>query len=320
MSSFASRRRNTPWIHRWSRQIIGAIAGLGILNTAYLTITKLTNTIAACPTDGCEKVLDSPYATLFGVIPLSLVGLIAYIGIATLALGPLAIRPEDNKPLRTKLDNITWFLLFVGTLAMTVFSGYLMYIMVSQFVAKFGAEGVCYFCLASALFAVSMFVLTLIGRTWEDVGQLLFTGVIVAMVTLVGTLWVFSTVAPGSTQVQTTPGVGEAPPVTTTSSQAEIELAKHLKQTGAKMYGAYWCSHCYEEKLVFGQPAVADLPYIECAPDGKNSQTAACKEAGVRAFPTWIVNGKIYEGTQTPQQLAEYSNYQGPKTFKNSPQ
>ena len=320
MSSFASRRRNTPWIHRWSRQIIGGIAGLGILNTAYLTITKLTNTVAACPTDGCEKVLDSPYATLFGVIPLSLVGLIAYIGIATLALGPLAIRPEDNKPLRTKLDNITWFLLFVGTLAMSVFSGYLMYIMVSQFVAKFGAEGVCYFCLASALFAVSMFVLTLIGRAWEDVGQLLFTGVIVAMVTLVGTLWVFSTVAPGSTQVQTTPGVGEAPPVTTTSSQAEIELAKHLKQTGAKMYGAYWCSHCYEEKLVFGQPAVADLPYIECAPDGKNSQTAACKEAGVRAFPTWIVNGKIYEGTQTPQQLAEYSNYQGPKTFKNSPQ
>ena len=320
MSSFASRRRNTPWIHRWSRQIIGGIAGLGILNTAYLTITKLTNTVAACPTDGCEKVLDSPYATLFGVIPLSLVGLIAYIGIATLALGPLAIRPEDNKPLRTKLDNITWFLLFVGTLAMSVFSGYLMYIMVSQFVAKFGAEGVCYFCLASALFAVSMFVLTLIGRAWEDVGQLLFTGVIVAMVTLVGTLWVFSTVAPGSTQVQTTPGVGEAPPVTTTSSQAEIELAKHLKQTGAKMYGAYWCSHCYEEKLVFGQPAVADLPYIECAPDGKNSQTAACKEAGVRAVPTWIVNGKIYEGTQTPQQLAEYSNYQGPKTFKNSPQ
>lgn len=320
MSSFASRRRNTPWIHRWSRQIIGAIAGLGILNTAYLTITKLTNTVTACPTDGCEKVLESPYATLFGVVPLSLVGLIAYIGIATLALGPLAIKPEDNKPLRTKLDNITWFLLFVGTLAMTVFSGYLMYIMVSQFVAKFGPEGVCYFCLASALFAVSMFVLTLVGRAWEDVGQLLFTGVIVAMVTLVGTLWVFSAVTPESTQVQSTPGLGETPPVTTTSSQAEIELAKHLKQTGAKMYGAYWCSHCYEEKLVFGQPAVADLPYIECAPDGKNSQTAACKEAGVRAFPTWIVNGKTYEGTQTPQQLAEYSNYQGPKTFKNSPQ
>lgn len=38
--------------------------------------------------------------------------------------------------------------------------------------------------------------------------------------------------------------------ITTPSSPFAIALAKHLNAIGAKMYGAFWCSHCVEQKQV----------------------------------------------------------------------
>lgn len=38
--------------------------------------------------------------------------------------------------------------------------------------------------------------------------------------------------------------------ITTESSPFAIALAKHLHSIGAKMYGAFWCSHCNEQKQV----------------------------------------------------------------------
>jgi len=40
------------------------------------------------------------------------------------------------------------------------------------------------------------------------------------------------------------------PEVSTMSTSKEITLAKQLKAIGAKMYGAFWCSHCFEQKQV----------------------------------------------------------------------
>ncbi len=325
MSSLVGRRRNVPWIHRWSRQMIGAIAILGAINTAYITITKLSKTVAACPTSGCERVLDSPYATVFG-LPLSVFGLAAYVGMAVLALAPLAINPEQNRKLRTTLEGLTWRLLFIGATAMTVFSGYLMYIMVSQFVSKYGAGGICYYCIASALFALSMLVLTLLGRDWEDIGQLLMLGIITVMVTLIGTLVVYAPISNTAATSQVTASGNTGPAIANTSSTAEIELAKHLKQIDAKMYGAYWCPHCHDQKELFGQEAAAIYPYVECAPDGVNSKTAICQEIAPKiekqtgqnfGFPTWEVNGQYLTGTQQLTDLATKSGYQGPRNFKN---
>ncbi|MBM0742391.1 vitamin K epoxide reductase family protein [Phormidium sp. CLA17] len=323
MSSLAGRRRNVPWIHRWSRQIIGAIAILGAINTAYITITKLSKTVAACPTSGCERVLDSPYATVFG-LPLALFGLAAYIGMAVFALAPLAINVEQNRKLRTNLEGLTWRLLFIGATAMTVFSGYLMYIMVTQFVSKFGAGGICYYCIASAVFALSMFVLTLIGRDWEDVGQLVMTGIITLMVTLIATLLIYANLSP----VDGRGSDGNAgPAIVNTSSTAEIELAKHLKQIGAKMYGAYWCPHCNDQKELFGKEAAAIYPYVECASDAVNSKAALCQEVAPKiekqtgqsfGFPTWEIKGQYLTGTQQLTDLATKSGYQGPRNFKNA--
>lgn len=311
----ASRRRSTPWIHRWSRPLIGAIALLGAINTAYLTITRLTNNATVCPTSGCEQVLASPYATVFGQ-PLSLFGFLAYIGMAILALAPLAVKADEQKQLRATLENTTWLLLFAGATAMLVFSGYLMNIMVTKFVVPLGAKGICYYCIASALFALSLFVLTLLGRSWEDTGQLLFTGIIVAVVTIVGTLGVYAPInAPQTAQDS---GVGEVgPPVTTASGTAEIELARHLSKTGAKMYGAYYCSHCYDQKQLFGKEASKDIPYLECVPGGRNAKPEQCQSAGITGFPTWEINGKKYAGTQSLEELARLSGYTGPTNFKN---
>ena len=313
-----SRRRQTPWIQRQSRKIIGAIAIVGALNTGYLTFTKLFGGETACPTSGCEQVLSSPYAELFG-LPLALFGLLAYIAMAVFALAPLAINPDENKQLRANAENWTWLLLFAGSTAMLVFSGYLMYIMTTEFVVPYGVKGICIYCVASALFATALFVLTLWGRVWEDVGQLVFTGILVGMVVLVGTLGVYANVnGIGKAAGDASGAVG--PPVTTTSGAAEIALAQHLKSVNARMFGAYWCPHCHDQKQLFGQQASTQFTYVECAPDGANPQTALCQATeGVTGYPTWEVNGQFYSGTQTLEQLAEASGYKGDRNFQNSP-
>jgi hypothetical protein len=38
--------------------------------------------------------------------------------------------------------------------------------------------------------------------------------------------------------------------ITTPSSPFALSLAKYLNSIGAKMYGAFWCSHCQEQKAV----------------------------------------------------------------------
>jgi uncharacterized membrane protein len=304
------RRRPTPWIHRWSRPIIGAIAACGALLTAYLTIVKLTGGSAACPTEGCDRVLNSPYASVFG-LPLTLFGCLAYIGMVVFALAPLTINQEQQKDLRSKLENLTWLFLFMGGISMTIFSGYLMYLL------AFKIQSLCIYCFASAIFSVSLLVITLIGRSWEDIGQLIFTGLIVGLIVLVGTLGVYAQANPNNANNSNTPGA-TSPPITTTSGPAELGLANHLRQIGAKEYGAWWCPHCHEQKVLFGKEAAAKLDYIECDPKGQNARPDLCKTANIEGYPTWEIKGQFYSGTQTLEKLAELSGYTGDRQFKNS--
>lgn len=87
--------------------------------------------------------------------------------------------------------------------------------------------------------------------------------------------------------------------MTQMSPDGAFTLAQSLKDRGAKMYGAFWCSHCFEQKQAFGTDAVGTLPYVECYPDGYKGPTSinrACIDADVQGFPTWIINGKKVEG------------------------
>jgi uncharacterized membrane protein len=303
------RRRSTPWIHRWSRIIIAAIAAIGILETAYLTVAKLTGSSVLCPTSGCEKVLNSPYAVIFGILPLSLLGFAAYLVMGMLAVAPLAVKPETNKGLRSQLENWTWMVIFVLATAMPIFSAYLMYIMIFQI------GDLCVYCVSSAIFSIAIFILAIIGHEWEDIGQLFFTGTLVAMVTMTAAVGVYNSV--GMPVVDSAPGIA-APAVTTVSGPAEIALAKHLTEIGAKEYGAYWCPHCHEQKMLFGKEAASILNYIECDAKGKNAQPQLCQAAKIQGFPTWDINGKLYEGTQSLQKLTQASGYTGPNNFQNS--
>jgi len=321
-----SRRRSAPWIHHWSRPLIGAIAILGALDTAYLTLVEMgVFQEAVCPTGkviNCQAVLTSAYAKIFGV-PLSLFGFLAYVAIAVFAFAPQMLKSENNKKLRSQVEDGTWLLIFAGSTAMVVFSGYLVYLM------SFEIKAFCLYCLASALFSITLFVLTMIGRTWEDVGQLFFTGILVGMVSLIGTLGVYAATgqksAPqltrqgGLTVVQPPseppkPGIGWE--ITTTSGRAEIALARHLKQVGVIEYVAYWCPHCYEQKQLFGKEAYGELNSVECAADAKNGQPQVCKDAGVQGFPSWKINGKLMSGVKTLPELADLTRYQGPRNFK----
>jgi uncharacterized membrane protein len=314
------RRRSTPWIHRWSRPLIAGIAGLGAITTAYLTVVKLTQSSTVCPTGSCDLVLSSPYATVFGQ-PLALFGFLAYLGMAILALAPLAVDPVKNKDKRTGLENLTWLVLLAGSIAMSVFSGYLMYLLLFQI------KGVCIYCIGSALFSLSMLVLTVVGRTWEDVGQIFFTAIIVGMVTLIATLGVYSGVnqagntPPGQVSLspQGAPKQGVGWEITTTSFEAEIQLARHLTKIGAKEYIAWTCPHCHEQKQLFGKQAYQEINHIECAPDGKNARPDLCQAAGVSGFPTWQIKGQLYPGVQSLEKLAQISGYSGPRNFKNFP-
>ncbi|MTJ10171.1 vitamin K epoxide reductase family protein [Anabaena sp. UHCC 0204] len=324
------RRRSTPWIHKWSRPLIGAIAGFGILNTGYLTYEKLSGKIPVCTTPenvkSCVDVLSSPWATVLGQ-PLPVFGLLAYIGMFIFALAPLALNSGTNPKNQKQIENLTWWLLFMGAIAMTVFSAYLMYVL------AFELQAVCLYCIASASFALTMLVLTVVGKDWEDIGQLLFTALIVAMVTLIGTLGVYAGVnqsaeIPESTDgkptaITFTPKVEPNPAfgweITTTSGEAEIALAQHLAKVGAKEYVAYWCPHCHEQKLLFGKEAYAILnesSAVECAADSPKGKPELCKAAKIEGFPSWIINGKTYSGVQNLDELANITGYTGPKNFK----
>ena len=304
------RRKENRGIYRWSRPAIGAIATVGALGTGYLTVIKLMGNSAACPVKGCDQVLNSPYAEVFG-IPLTLFGALAYLTMVVLATGPLLVNVEKNREQRHKLESITWPLLFIGATGMMVFSGYLMYLLATELRAA------CLYCIVSAALTTLMFLLTFLGRRWEDPGALAFRGIIMGFVTLVATVGMYSLSINGP--AATASGTGNSgPAVTMTSGSAEIALAKHLKDIDAKMYGAYWCPHCFDQKQLFGQEAKKYMPYVECADDGAGSQTALCQSVPeVTGFPTWEVNGEFLAGTQTLTVLAEASGYQGQTDLNN---
>lgn len=95
------------------------------------------------------------------------------------------------------------------------------------------------------------------------------------------------------------------PAITTQSSETALQLAKELQSLDATFYGAFWCSHCYEQKQAFGQEAMSRIPYVECSRDGVNAQVSLCKDKKVPGYPTWEIGGKLYPGEQALEELQE---------------
>src|SRR5581483_2431850 len=66
-------------------------------------------------------------------------------------------------------------------------------------------------------------------------------------------------------------------------------FAKCLGEKQLKMYGAYWCPHCQDQKEKF-DASFAYVPYVECGIKGnpRGGETQECKDAGIKQFPTWV--------------------------------
>jgi hypothetical protein len=89
----------------------------------------------------------------------------------------------------------------------------------------------------------------------------------------------------------------------------EAALAQHLAATDSKMYGAYWCPHCADQKAMFGD-AIDQVPYVECAADGENAQPDLCSAKGIQAYPTWEIKGQLYPGVKSLEDLTQLSGLQ----------
>lgn len=129
---------------KWA-SIVTAI--LGGLDAAYLLIYKLTSAQAMCLGSGdCATVNASRYSEIFG-IPVSLLGLLAYLAI----IGIHAL--ETRSRFFEQNGNM---LVFGLSLAGVVFSAYLTYI------ELYVIDAVCPFCVASAIFITIIFVLSIV--------------------------------------------------------------------------------------------------------------------------------------------------------------
>jgi hypothetical protein len=85
-------------------------------------------------------------------------------------------------------------------------------------------------------------------------------------------------------------------------------FAKCVSSKGLRMYGAWWCPHCAEQKELFGY-AFQHVNYTECGIEGQtHSVNEQCKKEGVKNFPTWqFSDGSRHEGTLTLSALADKS-------------
>jgi hypothetical protein len=84
-------------------------------------------------------------------------------------------------------------------------------------------------------------------------------------------------------------------------------FAKCLSDRGVKMYGAYWCPHCQEQKEKFGA-SFAYAPYVECGIKGDLHGVAqVCRDAGIKHYPTWQFppTGERVERVFTLEELSD---------------
>jgi uncharacterized membrane protein len=123
-----------------------AIIGLGV--SIYLTYVEVTQTHALCgPLGDCNAVQSSPYAKLFGVLPIGLVGAIGYIAILVTWLW---------RRFRTdSLSKIAGPVIYGMALFGTLFSIYLTYL------ELFVIHAVCIWCLSSAAIMTALMLLSL---------------------------------------------------------------------------------------------------------------------------------------------------------------
>jgi len=76
-------------------------------------------------------------------------------------------------------------------------------------------------------------------------------------------------------------------------------LASCLTEKGLKMFGTARCSHCKNQKAMFGS-SFEKINFTDC-----DEEKQTCTDAGIQWYPTWTnAEGKLFPGAQSLEQLA----------------
>jgi uncharacterized membrane protein len=203
----SSRRKDPDKPRRnW---LAAGLAVAGFVIAGYLALTKLggDSPLFCTAGSGCDIVQASRYAVFFGV-PTALWGAGLYAAIGVLAL--------------IGLDAQRWLATFLLAVAGVSFSAYLTYL------ELFEIGAVCSYCVVSALIAVALFGVLLMTRPAATgrrspvrSSRLVTLGTVTAVATVLISAGFFAAESPYAAAGQET-------------------LARHLADSGAVMYGAYW--------------------------------------------------------------------------------
>ena len=279
-----------------SRLLISGLAASGALETGFLSYTKLVPDLLTtfCTENTCSNVLSGPYSTIPVIdVPLVTVAFVSYTAVVALALSPYLKKDIFETTMKNIIDPA---LLFIVT-SMATFSCYLMTILFFVIHEK------CNFCFFSAFVSLSMAVIAwnsdVVSNQPKDKASVI-KGTSICM-TALSSLFLFYTTsivyfsntqsAEASTAVagqilseieQNKSKQISPPTITTHSSPKAIELSTRMNALDSKMYGAYWCSHCFNQKQILGEEAFKNLNYLECDKEGKDTQYFVCRDKKVR--------------------------------------
>ena len=306
-------------IKKGPRNVLGILSFLGTIETGYLTVEKFIlrgsnlasvhSALSLCGND-CGSVLQGPWSNVpFINVPLASVGLLAYLSVFLLATVPI-LRSKSG-PLELDFNE---HLLVVLTTSMAAGSVCLMWVLLVVLKER------CNFCCFSAGLSFSMAMVSWVSIIPRAKDQVIRTFAF-KPATIVSILFLASSIFANplsATASSTPPGIREkidtnisdqtfaskSPPVVkTVSSEKSLNLAKRIKDLDGTMYGAYWCSHCNNQKKILGSEAMKIVGYVECDTDGMNSRKALCLEKQIRGYPTWELDGNLFPGEKNIDEL-----------------
>lgn len=235
---------------RWFAAAV--LASAGAIETAWLTWHTLTRAPVPCLAGhraDCEALLFSVSQAVWG-LPLAVWGHAAYALLLLLLL--TTVLGEGVWVARARTG---WVVLAV---AMAAVSAALMLRMAAL-------QAWCIWCVGSALISGALGALGLAELAAARVHwRAVWASLVLVVVMLVG---------------QQAGASREAPVADPALAQA---LARHLRDSGAHLYGVWWCLGCREQKAMFGASA-SELPYVECS--------GGASPAGVTEYPTWEIAG-----------------------------
>ncbi len=127
--------------------LIPILSLIGIGVAAYLTFVEYNQLEAVCgPIGNCNAVQQSSYATLFGILPVGVMGLLGYLGIIIFwLLGQLNLAG-----LGKTIDLTLWGFTLLG----------LLYSIYLTFLEPFVIGATCMWCLSSAIIMTGLFLIT----------------------------------------------------------------------------------------------------------------------------------------------------------------